>query len=408
MAAKSTSLDRHVGTLLLIVSLGLIAIAKEVLVPLVLATMLAVLLTPLVSWLVKRRVPNLLAVGLVVGTLTISSVLIGTVIFSQFNQVVDKLVEYRHNIHQRLSELVSNDGTMSKATTTIHVIQDELGQLGSASPKDGLTVTGKPGEKVTVKKAPIQPVEVVSEHQAGIADLLPLLSTALQPLAIFGLTFLLATFMIVQRADLQRRFGVLSTWMSARGMSTIEGDALHDITSRISSYLLLQSLLNITFGILVSITVHFLGLPNALLWGLLTALLRYVPYLGIIIAAGITCMFAIAVSPDWSSPVQVLLLFVCVELVMGNIIEPLVLAHGTGLSSLGVLVATAFWTWIWGPMGLFLAIPLTVCLVAAGRQVPSLAYLDILLAEKPSARDRAQPVPNSEILPPARLTPVDR
>ena len=386
MAVKPTSLNRHVGTLLLIASLGLIAIAKEVLVPLALATLLAVLLTPVVSWLVKRRVPNLLAVGLVVGTLTISSLLIGSMIFSQLNQVVDKLVEYRHNIHQRLSELASNDGTMSKATTTIHALQDELGHLGSDNAKDQRPAAN---EKAVAKKPPTQQVEVVSERQAGIGDLLPILSTALQPLAICGLTFLLATFMIVQRVDLQRRFSVLSAWMSSRGMSTIEGDSLNDITSRISSYLLLQSALNVTSGIIVTIGVHFLGLPNALLWGLLTALLRYVPYLGIVIAAGITTLFAIAVSPDWSCPVQVLLLFVTLELVMGNIVEPLVLAHGTGLSSLGVLVATAFWTWIWGPMGLFLAIPLTVCLVAVGRQVPSLAYLDILLAEKPSARDRS-------------------
>lgn len=398
MAAKSTSLTRHVGTLLLLVSLGLIAIAKEVLVPLVLATLLAVLLTPVVSWLVKRRIPNLLAVGTVVGTLTISSVLIGSMIFSQFNQVVDKLVEYRHNIHQRLSELSSNDGTMSKATTTIHALQDELGHLGSPSVKD-------PGTDAAANKPPVQSVEVVSEHQAGFGDLLPILSTALQPLAICGLTFLLATFMIVQRVDLQRRFGVLSAWMSARGMTTIDSEALHDITSRISSYLLLQSVLNVTFGVLVTVIVHFLGLPNALLWGLLTALLRYVPYLGIAIAAGITTLFAIAVSPDWSCPVQVLLLFVTLELVMGNIVEPLVLAHGTGLSSLGVLVATAFWTWIWGPMGLFLAIPLTVCLVAVGRQVPSLAYLDILLAETPSPRDRAVPKPGDDVPGPAKLSP---
>ncbi len=395
MPRPTTTLNRHVGSLLLIASLALIAIAKEVLVPIVLATMLAVLLTPLVAWLVRRRVPNLLAVGMVVGSLSIVTVLVGTVILRQFNQVADQLVEYRQNIHQRLSEISTGDGAVSKAAGTIKVLQHELGTIGTdAKPEEtaGSNTTERTKKGASKPIAP-QPVEVVSDRRtSGMAELMPLLISSLQPLAVIGLTFLLATFMIVQREDLQRRFGLLSEWMSKRGMSTLEGSAVDDITHRIGSYLLLQSVTNIAAGAVVALVVYFLGLPNALLWGMLTALLRYVPYLGIIIAAGTTILFAIAVSPNWSLPVEIFALFLAVELIIGNVVEPLVFAHGTGLSSLGILVATAFWTWIWGPMGLFLAIPLTVCVVAIGRQSTSLGYLYILLGEPlpeprvPSAR----------------------
>lgn len=376
MTTQPTSLSRHVGSLLLIAGLALLAIAKEVLVPLALATLLAVVLTPLVRWMVSRGIPNLLAVGIVVGNLSVGSLLVGVIIFGQISQVADKLLEYRQNIHDRLSELSSSRGAVSRATVTIQTIQHEIDAIATEKPVVPIAPTPR---GITAIKP--QPVVIVDEKRIGIPDLLPLLANSLHPLAITGLTFLLATFMIVQRADIKKRFSLLSEWMSKRGMSTISSGAVEEMTARIGSYLLLQTGLNLTAGILVAGVVYFLGLPNALLWGLLTALLRFIPYLGIAIATGLTLLFAIAVSPSWAVPLQIMALFLVVELVLGNVVEPIVLGHGTGLSSLGILVATAFWTWIWGPMGLFLAIPLTVCLVSIGRHVTSLTYLEILLAD---------------------------
>ncbi len=413
MATSSFIANRHIGSILLIAFLFFLAIAKEFLVPLVLATLLSVLLTPIVVWLVRRKIPNIIAVGVVVGSLTVMTVLIGTLIFGQLNQVVDKIVDYRENIHSRLSELWTHDGTMAKAASTIQVLSKEFGAMEKTVVAERMGVPGEPAatvvdpllhESLTGKKSapphsssahdkieegkevldsPPMKVEVMSDRRAGIGDLMPFLTTSFKPLAIAGLTLLLATFMIVQRNDLQRRFSILSKWMSKRGMSTIENEALEDITSRISTYLLLQTAINLCSGILIAGVLYVLGLPNALLWGLIMTLLRFIPYIGAVVACVITALFAVAVSPNWSLPGQVLILFIVVELIIGNAVEPLVLGHGTGLSSLGILVATAFWTWIWGPVGLFLAIPLTVCLVAVGRQVSSLGYLDILLAELP-------------------------
>lgn len=375
MTTPPTSLSRHVGSLLLISGLALLVIAKEVLVPLALATLLAVVLTPVVRWMVARRIPNLVAVGLVVGTLSIGTLLIGVILFGQISQVADKLMQYRQNIHDRLAELSSGHGAVSRATATIQTLQHELGTLDNQKP-----ISLPPATRETPSMKP-QPVVIIDEQRLSIHDLLPLLATTLQPLAVIGLTLLLATFMIVQRADIQHRFTLLSEWIAKRGMSTISSSAVEEMTDRIGTYLLLQSALNLIAGVLIAGVVAILGLPNALLWGMLTALLRFVPYLGIAIAAGVTLLFAVAVSPSWAVPLQILSLFVVVELVIGNVVEPIVLGHGTGLSSLGILVATAFWTWIWGPMGLFLAIPLTVCLVSIGRHVPSLTYLEILLAD---------------------------
>ena len=375
MTTPPTSLSRHVGSLLLISGLAILAIAKEVLVPIALATLLAVVLTPVVRWMVARRIPNLISVGLVVGTLSICTLLIGVIIFGQISQVADKLMHYRQNIHDRLAELSSRHGAVSRATVTIQTLQHELETIDTQKPS---IIAPVAHESSSIKP---QPVVIIDEQRIGIQDLFPLLATSLQPMAITGLTLLLATFMIVQRADIQRRFTLLSEWMAKRGMSTITSGAVEEMIERIGTYLLLQSGLNLIAGILIAGVIAILGLPNALLWGLLTTLLRFVPYLGIAIAAGVTLLFAVAVSPSWVVSLQILTLFVVVELVMANVVEPIVLGHGTGLSSLGILVATAFWTWIWGPMGLFLAIPLTVCLVSIGRHVTSLTYLEILLAD---------------------------
>ena len=220
MPLSTSSLSRHVGSLLLLAALALVAIAKEVLVPIALATLLAVVLTPVVRWLVARRIPNLLAVALVRGSVSAAALLIGVIIFGQVNQVADKLVEYRHNIHARLSELSSGHGPVSKAASTIQTLQHELGSL------DGDKSTKTADENRDVSKEKPQPVVIVQEEHIGIHDLLPLLATTLQPLAIIGLTMLLATFMIVQRADIQNRFGLLSSWLAKRGMSTVSGSAL--------------------------------------------------------------------------------------------------------------------------------------------------------------------------------------
>ena len=290
--ARPSTLSRHVGSLLLIAALALLAISKEVLVPITLATLLAVLLTPVVRWLVSWRIPNLVAVVLVMGTLSASALMIGMILVGQISQVSDKLMEYRHNIHARMAELSSPRGTVSKATTTIQTLQRELGTLNGDEQGKIKDATSS-----STKVKP-QPVVIVDEQRIDVRDMMPLLANSLQPIAMTGLTLLLTGFMIMQRADIKKRFTILSEWMEKRGMSTISSIASEEMTARIGSYLLLQTALNIGAGVLITVMVALIGLPNALLWGLLTTLLRFVPYLGIVIAAGLTILFSVAVSPS--------------------------------------------------------------------------------------------------------------
>jgi predicted PurR-regulated permease PerM len=198
---------------------------------------------------------------------------------------------------------------------------------------------------------------------------------------------LFSIFMLIQREDLFQRLLTLSGSMAWRGRETLTAQALSDIAARISRYLLMQSLLNFTTGVLVACALAALGLPNALLWGFLAALLRYVPYLGMIIAIGLISLFALGTSPDWGLPLTVLAALLAIEALISGVAEPLCYGHGTGLSSLAILVAATFWTWLWGPIGLFMSVPMTVCLTVVGRYVPSLDFLHTLLSDRQSFAD---------------------
>jgi hypothetical protein len=159
--------------------------------------------------------------------------------------------------------------------------------------------------------------------------------------------------------------------------------ALDDAGQRISRYLLAQFCLNVGFGVVIGIGLYFIGVPHALLWGFLASVLRYIPYVGPWIAAIFPVTLSLLISPGWVQPILVVLLFVTFELISNLIVEPLVYGQSIGVSQAALIVAIAFWTWLWGPMGLVLAAPLTVCLVVLGKYVPQLKFFDILLGDEP-------------------------
>src|SRR6202043_3033102 len=160
-------------------------------------------------------------------------------------------------------------------------------------------------------------------------------------------------------------------------------EAMNDAAQRISRYLLSQLVVNISCGLPIGLALTLIGIPNAALWGILVVLLRFIPYLGIVIAAAFPLALAIAVAPDWMLFVWTALLFVGIELVVANLVEPLVYGGSTGLSSVALIAAATFWTWLWGPIGLLLSTPMTVCLVVIGRHVPQLKFLDVILGNEP-------------------------
>ncbi len=371
MTTARHPLSRHIGSGVLIVILIFIAVAQEVLIPLTLAALFAMMLTPVVTFLVRNRVPNLPAVLGVVSLATVAISFTGWLIFGQLNDLALHVPEYRDNLRHRVSELRTRGKGVSAVAETM---QDLKKEFSVAAP-----VAGQAPSQT------IKPLVVTVDNPPALnfSDFMAMAISSLQPLAIVVLTLLLATFMMAQREDLHRRYMALTTRMAGKGIPVLSQQALDEVTGKITRYLVLQSLTNLAAGTIVAVALFFLGLPNALLWGLLTALLRYVPYVGVFLVTTMACVFAVAVSPDWNLPLMVAGLFFLVEVLIGNVAEPIFFAQGTGLSTLAVLVATAFWTWIWGPAGMVLAIPLTVCLVAVGKYVPSLNYLHILLAKQP-------------------------
>ena len=373
MTATKHPLSHHISSAVLIVTLIILSVAQEVLIPISLAALFAVILTPIVKFLARYRVPDLVAVIGVVGLATITVTLTAWVIIGQVNEVAGHVSEYKDNLRHRMRELRNRGKGVTAVAETVTDLKTEI---ASALPNT---------EQSTIKGAdkPLL-VTIGNLHSLDFSDVIGMATSSLKPLGIAILTILLATFMMAQRMDLHRRFLVIISFMAGKGLPAISQLALDEVTRKITHYLVLQSLSNLAAGIIVTIALYSLGLPNALLWGLLTSLLRFVPYIGILLVATLAFVFAVAVSPGWNLPLLVAGMFFVVEMVIGNVIEPIFFAHGTGLSTLAVLVATAFWTWIWGPAGLIQAIPLTVCLVAVGKYVPSLNYLYILLAKDPA------------------------
>ena len=201
----------------------------------------------------------------------------------------------------------------------------------------------------------------------------------LAPLATAGLVVIFVIFVLLEREDLRDRFIKLA----GAGDLQKSTQAINDAAARVSRYLLMQLVVNLTYGIPIGIALYFIGVPNAVLWGLLAAVLRFVPYLGPFLAALFPIALAIAVDPGWTMLFWVVGLFLMAELVSNNVIEPWLYGSSTGLSSLAIIMAAIFWTTLWGPVGLFLATPLTVCLVVIGRYVPQLEFLGVLLGSDP-------------------------
>lgn len=194
-----------------------------------------------------------------------------------------------------------------------------------------------------------------------------------------GIVVILVVFFLVRREDLRDRF----IRLAGKGQATLTTKMLEDAATRVSRYLTMLLLINASFGIAVGFGLFLIGVPNAILWGILTACLRFVPYIGTWIAAAAPIGLSMAISTGWLAPSLTLALFVALELLCGNVLEPWLYGKGTGISGVAVVVAAVFWTWLWGIAGLLLATPLTVCLLVIGKHVPQLSFLHTMLGNEP-------------------------
>lgn len=371
--------------------------AREVLIPIALAVLLSFLLTPLVRRLEKWKLPRAAATLIVVAVAVAVLVTIGYVVFHQFVQVVEELPNYRGELHAKWEKLRNHGGVIKKA-------EQELHNMG-ATTKPGSTQPSAPPDQAIKGSAsalassegqgaagqnPV-PVRVVQPPQStvegALATIADYASKFLSPLATAFLVLVFVIFMLLTREDLRDRL----IRLIGHGQVNLTTQATDDAGSRISRYLGALAIVNGAYGASVAGGLwaigHLLGhghaFPSVLVWGLLVGLFRFVPYIGIWIGAAMPLALSFALYSGNSVFFATVGLFVALEIIVGQFIEPYWYGASTGMSALAVLVAAVFWTWLWGPIGLLLSTPLTVCLVVMGKYVPQLHFLDILLGDEP-------------------------
>jgi predicted PurR-regulated permease PerM len=351
---------------LLVLVIGCLYWARPVLIPTALAILLAFLLSPVVTWLQRRGLPRggaVLVVVILAGLLLSG---IGYLVGSQVVQLATDLPAYQENVAKRITELRETGGNsiLGNVQRFIQVVT---------------TAVSRPPATTAAATEPAVPVAVVEPETAGFTWWLQGLGPVAEPIATLGLVVVLLIYLLLRREDLRDRILCLV----GRGHLTMTTKALDDAGRRISRYLLAQFFLNLAFGVVIGIGMFFIGVPHAALWGFLAGVLRYIPYLGPWIAASLPVTMSLLLSPGWLMPLAVVGLFVVCELTSNLVIEPWVFGQSIGVSQAALIVAIAFWTWLWGPMGLVLAAPLTVCLVVLGKYVPALKFFDVLLGDEP-------------------------
>ena len=397
------------AVLFMVIASGFVLIAaKDILIPIALAVLIAFSLHPLVKRLQRAGLNRIFAVLLVVGFSTISVAGLGYVVSSQLKAFADELPSHEPNISAKVKSVkkLFHGGTLDRLTGMIRRINKSTEPPGQPAvvhaPAQETEESRTPGVAASgsdvarsvdderlpsPKSADSKPIETPtgvapsSEPVSLFGTSLmanPLVSTAFEGLATAGIVILLVTFFLIQQADIRDR--IVS--VAGRGALATTTKALEEAGARISRYLLMLFLVNTGYGLAVALGLWTMGVPYALMWGMAAGVFRYVPFVGPWIGAVPPIIVSLAITPGWTQPLMVIALFVVLELVISNAVEPLVFGHSVGLSEVGVILSFVIWAWLWGPVGLVLATPMTVCLVVLGRYVPGLRVFDHLLGER--------------------------
>ncbi len=342
-------------------------LARGVLIPLTLAVLLSFLLAPVCGWLERRklgRIPSVLVTAVLAFTLLGSGAWAITV---QMIDLAPRIPAYQRNIQTKLHSV--NDyfrAALKKVRTTA----EDIGQ--SVPPSE-------PADEPQGREEKPQPVRVVLSPPSPLQVIGGTFGSMFVVMCSTGIVIVLVVFFLIRREDLRDRF----IRLIGGGQVTVTTQTLEDAITRVSRFLLTQLLINITFGLSIAIGLYFIGLPSAILWGILATALRFIPYIGAWSAAAAPLGLAMAISTGWVTLLLTLGLFVALELFVANVMEPWIFGKNTGMSSTAILVAAVFWTWLWGPIGLLVATPLTLCLLVIGKHVPQLSFLDTLLGNEP-------------------------
>jgi predicted PurR-regulated permease PerM len=339
---------------------AMLALGRPVLMPVALAFYLTFVLTPPSDWLERRGAPRALSLTVVlVGTLSLFAAL-GSVLLAQAAALAAQMNSYSAQISDKLARL--RTGGLSGFTD----LQKSLSDLGKAVDPDW-----------ALDAAPA-PVRVIAEGSSPLSKAEQALGPILGPLALFMIVVVMVVFMMAHREDLRGR---LIQLVGPRNV-TLTTRTMADAVNRVSHLLLTQLYVNAGFGAVIALGLYGIGIPYALLWGTLAAVLRFVPLLGALISAILPTMVALAIFPGWREVLLTAGLFVGVDTLIANLVEPWIVGKRTGVSALALLISALFWTWLWGPLGLLLATPITVCAAAVARHVPELSFLNTLLGDE--------------------------
>ena len=367
---RDKNLAALLGVVLAVVVVGTLYFARVVLIPFTLAVLITFILTPVAKLLERMHFGRMFSTLIVVVLSFIVVGAVGWTVSQQFAQVMNQLPDYRSNIHAKLEALhLSKSTALDNASDTMNEISKDL-----AAPPAGNSASGTHSAAAASRQRPLQ-VEVVKSPALPLDSL----ESVLGIIGTFGIVVVLTFFMLGRRENFRNRLISLGGHRSLHVMT----HAIDDATARVSRYLRLQLLVNICYGALIGTCLHFIGIPGALLWGVLVGLLRFLPYIGPPIGGILPLLLSVAIFDGWIKPLETFGLFVVTEILVSNFVEPALYGAYTGISSMAILLAAIFWTAIWGPIGLVLSTPLTVCVVVIGRHVPRLRFLNVLLGDEP-------------------------
>jgi predicted PurR-regulated permease PerM len=352
------------------VIIAALRVAQDVFIPVILAIILSFVLSPLVNLLGRARLRRAPAVAVTVILALGVLALVGTLIGRQAAGLAADAPRYARTVEEKI------EGVQALFAARVSAISTALG-IGRPSSAAGPAAPASPATNGAQPRA--VPVEIVQAEDSTLVVVRSILSPVVGPLETTMIVFVVTIFTLMQREDLRDRF----IRLAGSGDLHRTTVAIDDAGQRLSRYFVSQFLVNTTFGLVITLGLWAIGVPSPGVWGVLAGVLRFVPYIGALLAALAPVALAAAIDPGWSMVAMVAALFVIVEPVVAYVVEPLVYGHSTGLSPLAVIVAAVFWTWMWGPIGLILSTPVTLCLVVMGRHVPSLEWIDILLGDRP-------------------------
>jgi len=360
--------------LIAVVVIAALYFGREVLVPIALAILLTFVLAPLVRILQRWYFPRIVAVMLVCLIAFTAIFGLGALMVSQVNQLARNLPGYQSTLGEKIQSLqgvAAGTGTLERASEVLKDLGKEIDRPNNNTSPNSLTESGAPDKPI--------PVEIKQPDPGALQTLVALLTPLIHPLTTTGIVAVFVIFILMQRQDLRNRLVRLAGAQDLQRTTA----ALDDAGQRLSRLFLTQLALNACFGCVIGAGLWSIGVPSAPLWGMLAMIMRFVPYIGALISAIFPLVLAAAVGPGWTMVLETAALFLVAETIVGQAVEPLVYGQSTGLSPVAVIVSATFWTWLWGPVGLILATPLSMCLVVVGRHIDRLEFLEVMFGDRP-------------------------